>query len=238
MKTRVRHLGRDDRGIGLPELIISMVLLAILMTIVVSAITAFTRTFTHERASSDSASVGATGMNEVTRVVRSGTENRFPAATTSDPVFVAAASESVTLYAYLDTNAVTPAPVKVQFAIDPVSRDLSETRWAATASTTDPGTFTFSTTPLWTRVVARKILAAGTTLPDGSSAQPLFEYYTADGLVVPVDAANGVSASNLRGIAAVEVSMTVQADESGRADPVVINNRVGIPNRGVSRVGI
>jgi hypothetical protein len=48
----------------------------------------------------------------------------------------------------------------------------------------------------------------------------------------------GIAAANLPKIAVVEVTIKVQSDATGRADPVVMTNQVGIPNLGVSRLGL
>lgn len=227
---------RDDQsGLGLAELIVAMALLAVLMTMVVAAFTAFSRNFTRDQASTDSANVAVVGMNEVTRVIRSGTPNPVLNQPQPDTVFQTANNETVVLYAYLDTNATTPAPVKVQFSVNATTRELTETRWKAKPLT--PGYWAFEDNPLWSRVIARKIVTIGSALPDGGTAAPLFQFYNSSGTRL-VPGSSGVAATSLRDIAAVEVSMTVQADASGRADPVTINNRVGIPNLGVPRVGI
>ena len=51
--------------------------------------------------------------------------------------------------------------------------------------------------------------------------------------------ASGVlSDANRRLIAAVKVTMTVQTDETGEAKTATLENTVGIPNLGFSRIGI
>lgn len=226
---------RGESGVGLAELVISMALLAILTTMIVAAFTAFSRNFTLDQGSTDSANVAVSGMNEVTRVIRSGTENPVANQVQANTVFQSANGEKVILYAFLDTSAAVLAPVKVQFEVDAVTRELTETRWKAKPLA--GGYWGFETNPLWERVVARKILPIGAALPDGGRATPLFEFYKADGSKIAVGS-TGVAAASLRDIVAVEISMTVQADKSLRADPVTVNNRVGIPNLGVPRVGI
>ena len=72
--------------------------------------------------------------------------------------------------------------------------------------------------------------------PANGGAQ-LFRFFDADGTEIEIPDA-GFSLADRRGIAAVEIAMTVQTDISGRAEPVTIRNRVGIPNLGISRVGL
>lgn len=229
----------SESGIGLPELLVAMTLLAILMTIVVSVFSSFTRTFTTSRAATDSTNIASIGMNEVTRVIRAGTEIEVNGSPTNLSVFVSAAREDVTLHAFIDADSTDPAPIMVRFLVDPVTRDLVEQRWPATKV---DGYWTFpspASAPASSRTVARQIVA-----PDSGEAS-LFTYLTSEGCpeaeptcdIVPASG-DGLSVDEIRSVVAVEVTMKVQADETERAEPVTLTNRVGIPNLGKSRVGL
>ena len=118
----------------------------------------------------------------------------------------------------------------MQFSINS-NRELVETRW--TSYVVSPGYFAFNTTAATTRVVARKIVAQSGT--DAS----LFTFYSGDGTVALSPAGiNSLTLSERRQIVAVKVFMKVQADPTSRADPVTMQNTVGIPNLGVSRLGL
>jgi hypothetical protein len=171
--------------------------------------------------------VAATGMNELTRVVRSGTELRLVGGGTQNaPVFVSATENAMTLYAYIDTDSATPAPIRVRFSIDS-DRRLVETRWDAT-TVESPWAFVAEASPSYTRVIARSI-------PVG--ADPLFTYFLKNGTELVVPPSGTFTEAQLRTIAAVRVQLTVQADITARAAPVVMRNTVSIPNLGISRVG-
>lgn len=219
----------SDQGIGLPEMVISMFLLGILMTIVVSVFISFTDSFTSDRASTDSTNVASTGMNEVTRVIRSGTENAVKNQYPNDPVFQVATPNEVMMFAYLDTESASPEPIKVRFFIDAATSELTETRWGA--KPLGDGYFTFKADKQSERVVARKIV------PPAQGGATLFRFFRADGSEITVPPA-GIPVTSLRDIVAVEIAMTVQADITGETAPVTIKNRVGIPNLGISRVGL
>ncbi len=222
---RAALIRQDERGVTLPELIVTVFLLGFLTTLILGLVTTFSQTFTRDRSSGDSTMVAAAGMKEVTRVIRSGTELRLTGGgSTSAPVFVDARANSVTLFAYIDTNATSPRPIKVRFAID-AQRRLVETRWLAT-TTTSPWSFAAEASPSSSRPVARRI---------PTTAAPLFEYLDVNNQAMTIPSA-GFSTDQLRSIAAVRVTLTVQADDTQRADPVQIQNAVGIPNRGISRV--
>ena len=229
----VYRAARDERGITLMELLVAMFLFGVMATLLVSAVTTFTQTFTKDRVATENTSISATGMNELTRVIRSGTTLER----TGDdlPPFAVAKNEEMTLYAYIDTNATTPKPVKVQFKVNASSRELVETRWRAKALSAGSSYWDFETSPYSTRTIARKIV-----VPAAGEAS-MFTYFSVNSttlveqkLTVPTA---GLATADLLKIAVVEVRIKVQSDPTKRADPVTIINRVGIPNLGISRLG-
>src|SRR5690554_6017179 len=185
--------GNREAGFGLSELIVAMFLFSIVSTLAVTLVVTVSQSFMRERAANDSMNVAAIGMNEVTRVVRSGT--LVPQASGADlAVFTQADRESVTLHAYIDTNSASPAPMRVRFAVDPVTRDLTETRWLAYPHPTVAGAWLFHSTPASSRVVARKIV-----VPAPSEAS-LFTYLKIDDTGNPEALSmgpSGISSSNL-----------------------------------------
>lgn len=229
---------REDKGFGLTELIVAMFIFGIVGTLMITLLVTVSRSFTQERAATDSTMVAAVGMNELTRVIRSGTEVPI-AGGNQVPVFVEARPERVTLYAYIDTTSLNPSPTKIQFAVNATTNELVETRWASSPVAGEPGAFAFSTTPQSSRTVARKIIPAD----DGT---PLFTYLAVVtdetdpdfGKVQPLDATSGVSAAEIPTISVVQIALNVQADVTARAEPVMLKNRVGIPNLGISRIGL
>ncbi|MBO0900373.1 type II secretion system protein [Cellulomonas sp. zg-ZUI22] len=222
---RRRLLAAGDRGMTLPEVLVTTMLLGFLSALILGLVSSFSQTFSRDRAAADSTTVAAAGMKELTRVVRSGTELRLlGGGAAPSPVFVEAGANALTMFAYIDTQATSPKPVKVRFSID-AQRRLVETRWAAT-STAAPWSFVATGSPTQTRPIARLI-------PVG--ADPLFQYLDASNTPLTIPA-SGFTTDQLRSIAAVRVTLTVQADDTERADPVQIHNAVGIPNRGISRV--
>lgn len=221
---RRRLLAHDDRGMSLPEVLVTMLLLSFLTALIMGLVVSFSQTFTRDRAAADSTTIAAAGMKELTRIVRAGTELRLAGAASTSPVFVEAGRDTVTLYAYIDTGATSPRPMKVRFSIDG-DRRLVETRWEATSSEA-PWTFPAVGSPTQTRPIARGI-------PVG--ADPMFVYLDVDGEEMAIPS-SGFTTDQLRSIAAVRVTLTVQADDTERVAPVQIQNAVGIPNRGISRV--
>ncbi|UZN05161.1 PulJ/GspJ family protein [Cellulomonas sp. S1-8] len=225
LRRRLLVSARGDRGLTLPELLVTMFLLSMITVLMVGTISGFSRAFTRDRAASDSTMVAATAMKEVTRVVRSGTELRLTGGGSSNaPVFIDAQANTLTMYAYVDTSAAAPRPIKVRFAID-AQRRLIETRWPVT-NTVSPWTFAAMSSPSSTRPVARFI---------PTTAPALFEYLNEAGNPLVLGAA-GLTSAQIKDVAAVRITVTVQGDMTGRADAVTVQNAVGIPNLGISRV--
>jgi hypothetical protein len=228
MPRKLACAARDDRGVTLVELIVSTGLLAMMLVVVVTFFSAFTRTLNVDVGSTTSMTTAAIGMNEVTRVVRSGTEIPVQGQSLNLPVFIEAGNEHVLMYAFLDTSSTDPAPIKVNFAING-GRELVETRWNSYVINTSY--WAFSNTVASERVVARKIVA------QAGSEPYLFTYYDAEGAIIATDGDGNIPSADLRSIAAVRVALKVQADPTGHAAPVQLENTVGIPNLGISRVG-
>ena len=226
----------SDRGVTMVELLVAVTLFAILATMIILSVTTFTGALTKDRVSNDNTNIAGIAMSELTRVVRSGTT--LPQSGGDKPAFFSVKNNELVMYAYIDdaSQNAQAKPIKIKFSVDPVTRELVETRWTATLVNKF---WTFGTTPSSTNVLARQILVPT------SSQQQIFTFYTIDpttqlakpmtlpaaGLTMP---ANEVT---LNTIAVVEILVTVQSDPTARAKPVTLKNRVGIPNLGISRLG-
>ncbi len=236
-----RRIAHDEHGMGMPELIVAMSLFAVLMTLVLTTVVSFSRAMTQDTAANDSTNIAAVGMNEMTRVIRSGTTIERPSVasvpTPPHPVFVEAKRESLTLHAFIDTDSATPKPVKIRFQVDPATRDLVETRWDAYPTPGHPTYWSFRTTASSERVVARKIISPASGEPS------LFSYYRINDTTkveeqISLSPTGALTETERLRVVAIEVTMKVQADVTERAEPVTIVNRVGLPNLGVSRLGL
>lgn len=224
---------RDQGGFSLPELVVSMALLSILAILVMTAFMTFTATFTKDRTATTNTNIASVGMNELTRIIRAATS--VPVVNADDlPAFVYANKEKLILHAYIDTGSAVPSPTKFQFEVNTTTRELIETRWAAHPKPGYPSYWEFDTAPQSVRVIARKIMA-----PTGTENY-MFRFYQIDASLNPVLMTippSGITAANLTKIAVVGVTMKVQSDPTD-PDPVMIENQVGIPNLGVSRLGL
>ncbi|RZS56449.1 hypothetical protein EV141_1913 [Microcella putealis] len=224
-----RKAWQSDDGVSLPELLVTMFLTGIVGLIVVSFFVAFTNTFNEDRAASDSTTTAALGMNDLTRIIRSGTEIPRQNAVLNDPVFTLASNEEMVIHAYVDTDSDTPAPIRIRFFIN-ADNELVEERFLATQDVA--GYWSFASTSQGERVIARQ-------LPERQPGQPwLFTYLTAAGATFTIPEGASLSVDQRRSVAAVRITLTVQADTTAQAEPVTLRNTVGIPNLGVARVGL
>ncbi len=74
LRRRRQHDG--EAGVSLAEMMVTITLLSLLLTMLVGLVINVSRTFTENRAKNDSTNMASIAMNETTRVIRSGTEIR------------------------------------------------------------------------------------------------------------------------------------------------------------------
>lgn len=221
--------GRSDAGLTLLELLVAMGVSSILIALVATVFVTTSRVFTDQEGATDSARMASTAMNEVTRVVRAGTELPESGKTANTPVFAYAGAEKIEMAAFIDAeSSKDPAPVKVSFGRNSAN-ELVETRWAADRYLKIY--WRFRDSPASARTIARSLLA-----PD--KTRPLFRYFDKDGGALTPAAGASLSEDQRRNIASVQITMQVQANGSGRTAPVAIQNMVGLPNLGVARVEV
>lgn len=234
MSVRGRRIRRGNRrppsldsGISLVELLVSMMIIGILGVIVTSLYVSASRTVSQAQALSTNTREASNGMNEVARVIRAATANPVQGVALSEPALSEAKDEAVTIYAYINLASSAQQPVKIRFSLD-ASRRLIETQWASYVIS--PGYYGFNTVPSTTRVMA-------TTVAPTSSGQPqIFSYVKADGSVLAGGTA-GLGEADRRLIAAVNVTLRLQATTTNTKSAVTLQNTVGMPNLGLSRIG-
>lgn len=231
IRHRAARRATEERGSSLVELIVAISLFAMLGTMLVGMFASFSGAFSRDRAASDSTSVAAVAMNELTRVIRSGTEIPEAEATLNKPVFMVAEDDHIVMHAFLDTDALNPAPILVEFAIGDTTQELVETRWNAKEEAGFWKMPSRTSAPASERTIARQIV------PRASGEPYLFTYLDAEGGTLPFTNEK-LSDADLRKVAAVQITMRVQADAASGTKPAVLQNTVGIPNLGVARVGL
>ncbi|MCR2785920.1 MULTISPECIES: type II secretion system protein [unclassified Microbacterium] len=213
------------------ELVVAMGVFGILLTLVVSMFVGAARLFSDQQGAIDNSRLASTSMNEVTRIIRAGTEIPVPGSTVKKPVFAYAGAEKIIIHSFIDAGtSADPPPVRVEFARNS-GNELIETRWAAHHEPVGSTYWAFASAATSSRPIARSLTPV-------TAGAPLFRYYDQNGGVLSPPAGASLTIDQIRTIASVQVTMRVQADASGRVEPVSIQNMVGIPNLGVARVDV
>jgi hypothetical protein len=203
-----------------------MVLLGVVTAMVTGLYLSASRAVAQAKTLTGNTREASNGMNETARVIRAATENPVAGALNA-PAIETASNESVTLYAYVNLGMTTQQPVKIRLAVD-ANRRLVETRWAST--TLPGGYFGFQATPQSSRILAE------TVAPWTSPKLYVFTYIDSAGAAIPVSSGSLTTAERRR-IAAVTVTLTLQASTTDARSAVTLQNTVGMPNVGLSGDG-
>lgn len=227
-RQRATAAGIDrEAGISLVELLVSMMIFAIILTLVGSMYASMADTVAASNSSNQSAKVASSAMNEVGRVIRFATTNAKLSQPAPDSAIFEGKIDALTVYSYVDANAASPQPVKISFAVD-ATRRLVEKRYSATNVA---GFWLFTNpTPYSTR-----ILTSGVGTPTGAEL-PLFTYQLVDGSAVTVPG-SGLTPAQASTIAAIQVTLKVTADGGASAQPVTLQSTIGMSNLGLNRSG-
>jgi prepilin-type N-terminal cleavage/methylation domain-containing protein len=220
----------EESGYSLAELLVAIVILGILLAMS-GTILAFTgNAIRITQGTAQGAGTASNVMDELSTVIRSGSSQPVVNQLVANPPFVAAASESLTIYSYVNSyTSLTNTAVRpqvVQFSLNS-KRELIEKRWLPTA--TNGTYFTFptlaqlgTTTPNWQRDFGGPLLAT----PSGSN--PLFVYLTSG--PTPTVVSNPTTTAQYLTIASVEVTVRVAGATKAARPNVVLQNIVNIPN--------
>lgn len=216
----MRAAAKREEGIGLVELLVSMMLLGLVLVMVTGLFISTTKSVAQAQAINDSSRVAANAANELSRVIRVGDTLGVSGSQVPRPAFSFAGRESLILYSNIDVNASASIAVRaaqptlVQFTLTPSGRQLVESRWTATAA----GRFwTFpavTTTPQVTRN-----LGGPFTVPS-SADTALFSYFDNKSLPIPAPATGSMSEADRKRIAAVRITVEIASPGSGRSSTV------------------
>lgn len=217
----LRRLHDDESGFGMSELIVTMFVTSIVLTLVASMFIQTARITGDADQTQNSAAVAGNIANELTSTIRMGSNVLLDTSGVPSPAVVAGTDHSLTIYSYVDTVANAPVPTMVTF--DASSGVLIEDRCLGTQTST--GYWVFSGCVPSTRNLGGAIIA-----PAGGEA-PLFTYLTASGNVL-TPTSTGLSAADRAKVATILVSVKTVASGSETA-PVYITSAVHMPNLGV-----
>ena len=230
MIARLRRLRDDESGMSITELVVTMFVTGILLAIVASMFLNVARVTANSNASNQRSSVAANIMEGITKVIRTATNVDVSTSDTPDPAIVAATAKSLTIYTYVDlkvedyvnTPTSTPPPTKVVYRVD-ASGNLLEDRYSSALS---GGFWIFSSTAI-TRTVGGPVQTL-----TGDDA--LFVYLDS-GNKAMIPGADGLSLIQRSSVSSVRVNVRILNALTTGADPIVVQNTIGMPNLKLSR---
>jgi Tfp pilus assembly protein PilW len=224
----------NDEGISLVELLVATVITTMLLSLVAAMFIQITKVTGDGRSTQKATGIASTVMTEVAGVVRQATQVATSSSATEGAVVggvdsvCAGASGSTPSCLIVDTYSnvtVAPgqsdvAPVRVVFSVD-AAGNLLEKRYAGVLAS---GYYGFSTSP-----VASSRTVGGPVDVTAGGTDALFVYWdTAGNQVVP--GAAGLTAAQAATVTDVTVNVSVGNPLSRGADPVLLSNRIAMPN--------
>lgn len=232
LRRRLRRLGAADAGLSIAELAVAIMILGVISALVMGFFASTIKTVGVASALRTNTGMAANAMNELSRVIRAGTENPIRNVELPDPVFVSATAESLVLYAYVNLQSSDQTPVMVRFRIDG-ERRLIEEKWAATRDTYGYWGFPSLSVRPEPVPISKRVIASALA-PATSGVPALFSYIDAAGDVIPLPT-SGLSVDAIRSVAAVALTVSIQGSAADADSRVVLENTVGIPNLGINR---
>lgn len=213
---RARRL--TDTGLSLAELLVTIMIFAIVLTVVTGTFVSLTRVTGQAAATDANVHDASNGMNEIARQIRGAVNNPVPNASDA-AAFSAATTESMTFSTAVNQTGSSTQPQLVTFALA-TDRSLTETKTAAVAYQTTYWQFTGT---VINRTLTGPVSAASASIP------VLFQYFDSTGASLTPGAAGSLSAAQLGQIASVKVSLSIKSTKAGDTGVTLINT-VGTPN--------
>jgi prepilin-type N-terminal cleavage/methylation domain-containing protein len=219
---RVVSPTESDRGISLVELLVSMVVFALLLSMTVGFFVSASRANLVDQQVDSTNRTASNGVDEMTRVIRGALTNPVLNQTVNDPEFVSAGTNSMIVYSSINLTSNTAQTLKIQFAI--VGSSLIETTWLPIVAN---GYSTFATTASSTRTLASPVVLPAAGGPN------LFSYIDGTGATIaPVS--GFIPTASVVNIAAVTVNLQIGTANTG-SQSTLLTNTVGLPNVLVTR---
>jgi type II secretory pathway pseudopilin PulG len=225
-------MGAPDAGVSIAELAVAIMILGIVTALVAGFYSSTIKTIGVASALRTNTAMASNAMNELSRVIRAGTENPLRDRELPDPAFVSATAESLVIYAYVNLQSSDQNPVMIRFRIDG-DRRLIEEKWAATKDSHGYWRFPSLSARPEPLPTTRRVVASALA-PVAPGVPALFSYVDVSGAVIPLPAA-GLSVAAIRTVAAVSLTVSIQGSASDAGSRVMLENTVGIPNLGLNR---
>lgn len=207
---------------SMSELIVVMMVTAIVLAAVGTFFTNIAIVTTNANAATSRTNVAANIMNEMSKVIRTSSNNAVAGDDDPDPAIVSATASALTVYSYVDTSPTAPAPSKVTFRID-ANGVVFEDRIKGTLS----GSYYVFTGATTTRNLGGPIVAKN-----------LFTYIDTGNKTVTIGSA-GLTELQRNSVASIQVEITIAnnsttggtaPDAAKGNSPIILSNTIGMPN--------
>lgn len=235
---RKRHRQRDDVGMSLTELLITMIIMSVVVIAATSLAIGFTRTNAANVTRQDQIDTARMTSESMSKLIRAAVKPSQ--LTTSCPgcvadAFIKAEPFVVQFYANINNPGNSVGPSRVTYTVaatGPQAGELVENVQRPNSNiptgsgyqycdATAPGATAACKARLSTRVVARDVVTA-----EG----PLLKYYDEAGLLMTPPVGGSLSASELERVLSIELSVRIQAAASNDAGSTTYIQRIMLPN--------
>lgn len=220
----IDRVRRDERGISLVELIVAMTLSVIVLAVAGAFLVSSQNASVTAQAVNMNTRSASAAMNEMTRIMRSATNNPVATGDDSQYAFQYASATNVRFFSYVNTTSTVTQPVQVQLGLDPARGTITETKWTGTAvKYTDYFAF-----PLSTQATLTAAPASTRTLANGVVSASVFQFSDASGAVLGSPTVP-LSATDLAKVRRVSISVTTGTSPT---DPraTTLQNSVSLAN--------
>lgn len=208
----------DDSGLSLAELLVTIMIFAIVLTVVTGTFVSLTRVTSQAAATDANVHDASNGMNEIAREIRGAVNNPIPNAPDA-AAFITATSESMTFSTAVNQTGSMIQPQLVTFSLG-TDRSLIETKTSAVVYQTSYWQFTGT-------VVKRTL--TGPVSASSASVPVLFQYFDSSGAALAPSAAGALTTVQLGRIASIKVSLSIRSTKAGDTGVTLVNT-VGTPN--------
>jgi prepilin-type N-terminal cleavage/methylation domain-containing protein len=225
----LRRLRRCDDGVSLAELIVTMVVLGILVSVTVLMVSASMRVSSASKERMDQSNSATIAMQRVTRTLRTAVlQSQLTSTCTlgicTESAFLQGTRTSVQFYADVDNPKNSVGPSRVTYAV--TGGVLTETVQKPDSPTPDASGYHYCS-PGPGCVIRTTVLAT-----DVQTAAPLFSFYNAADPVNAISLAVGaqLTAAQLKSVDSIDVSLNVQRAGGANVAGASMVQRVALPN--------
>lgn len=216
-----------DAGITLIELIVASVVSLLMLTIVSATFIQIAKLTASAQSTRVATGVAWTVMDELSGVVRQGTQVDTSSTATEGAVLAGSTPNALVIDAYVNAAVAggqpTIAPTRVTFGVN-ASGYLTEQRVLGVAA---GGYYAFTGTPT-SRTVNGPLVTTG-------AGNALFTYYAGGTVLVP--GSTGLTADQAGQVTAVGITVTVASAGTAGPDPVRLVNTITMPNLAILNGG-